>query len=371
MRARRAMKVHLPAWLATVGLVLWIAAPIALVSSLTVRSATSPVYSPTEVLVSVERATGVLRRPVAIELRWASGTDVLAPSWTGLVGAVLTPTGTAVNNGTPVVVIDGITRRAAITTAPFYRSLTVGSTGADVADLNAFLRSMTFDASDSASFTRQTLAAVRSFAASIGVPDSRKVLAFSPGWVVFIASAGVISNSHLRVSAPAPAPGDTIFTLAPALVGAALVEPASAKAAPSDDAKVDAPKTPLAPSEVAAPGEKLLVGDVEIKLNDSRQLVAPESLPLLAAQLTPNGRYSNAVLALTFKQGQWLVPAPAVILKGDGHACVEISENGRRSTIDVAPLAAQDGRVAIEAQLTSSTKVAIYPPNVAVPCRSK
>lgn len=370
MRNRRASSARMRGWLAAAGLLIWIIAPLSLVIVLTVRSGTSPLHVPSEVLVSVEQASGELRRPIAIELQWAPATDVIAPAWSGVVGNILAPAGASVTDGTPLAVVDGITRVAVASTMPFYRPLNQNASGPDVKSLNTFLRSQNFAAPESEVFNRQTLLAVRAFAASIGVPDANQISAFSPDWVIYLPGEGIISAPTLLVSAPAPAPGEPIFTLAPALIGAALVSSSSADSAPPDSEDRAALSEPPVPSEIAATGETLAIGETELDLDESRQFVSLEDLAGLAAEVSGEPRYTSAVLSLKLNEGQWLVPSPAVIIDASGAACVEIAKENRREIVAVTPLATIDGRIAIAGELDASSQVAIYPPNVRVSCRS-
>lgn len=355
-------------WLTVGGLLVWTALPMGIVAVLTVQSATATVYPRSNVLVSPEPGTGEIRRPVGIELRWTPGTDLIAPAWNGVVVKVLAGVGTEVTNGTPLLVVDGVTRVAAATTEPFYRMLELGAVGTDVQDLNAFLRSRSFAAPESNLFTRQTLSAVRSFAAAIGVPSASRVSSFDPAWVIFLPTAGTIAESHALLGAPAIGPGEPVFGLAPSLVEAALVTPVASSGGTENPDQKDENKA-LDPTATALPDESLSVGDVALKLTKARQYLADESLPVLAKQVPANTRTVSAVLTLSLKADQWLVPAPAVILDANGVACVHVAEGDSYRSIVVSPMTTFDGRTAVEGSINQSTKVIVYAPDVAVSCK--
>jgi len=149
-------------------------------------------------------------------IRAESGTPtvVKAPSWNGLVTAVHVAAGDTVSDGTPVVSLDGIVRKLAVTEAPFHRFLTANDSGDDVVALHDLLHRWGHLAeipSRPGLFQSRTRTAVRSLAAEIGA-DSR-TRSFDPAWLVWAPDAAelAVATVSLEVGAAAPQHSEIIL----------------------------------------------------------------------------------------------------------------------------------------------------------------
>ena len=151
--------------------------------------------------------------------------QVKAPSWNGLITAVHLAPGDTLGDGTDVVSIDGIVRRAAVTEFPFHRALTSNDRGADVEQLHELLVRWGHLAEMPSSpdrFRYRTTVAVRSLAAELG-GDSRTRF-FDPSWLIWLPSGEefVIARLGLAVGEAAPGLAATIIESDFGIVGYSL-----------------------------------------------------------------------------------------------------------------------------------------------------
>lgn len=358
---------------AAIGLIIWIASPIVAVALMSIRTASVTGEEPRAVYVKPEPNEGEVSRPIALGLEWGSPPSLVAPGWSGVVDFVGATPGSPLSHGAVVASVDGIDRLAAQTERPFTRVLTEQDSGDDVVQLNAFLRSLNIASPEGAKFTRGTTIAVRALAAKIGVPNANSVTSFDPAWVVYLSAPGVVQSNELTVATPAPAAGESIVTLAPALSRAVLTT-ASTSAAPAEvkDLDSDSPSessAPLEPTIQAVDGEILSVADVDVALGDDGQTVAADALAGLAAAVAPGAKTVPAVLRLNAKPGQWVLPASAVIYDEAG-ACVLVKATGDHDrSVPVSVAATSNGTVVVSGELSLGNLVGIYPPGMSVSCR--
>lgn len=353
--------------LSVTGVLLWIVLPLALFGFVTMRTATTSVEPPRAAYVTVESATASTTRPIALGLQWDAGKILVAPSWSGVVQEVLVGEGDEIADGSPVVRIDGIIRRAVTTPFPFSRQMTTDDTGSDVSMLNDYLRAHGYSATEGRRFGWDTLVGVRAFAGDIGVPQSSSVTSFDPSWVIFLAGSGAVQEVDFKVGAPAPSPGDDIVTLKSSLVDAVLLE--SAPLSEDNSKDTTASVAPVEPTTKATEGEALVVNGETLALADDRQRVSPDSLGGLAAMVDDGSRSVVAVLRTEATPGQWVLPVPGVIVDPRGATCVKVRNDDGVLSVPVTVVGNADGRVVVSGNLKSADSIAIYPTSISVSCK--
>jgi len=181
-------------------------------------------------------ATGTARQvtgeqAVRIIPAWDEGKAIYAPAWNGVVTAVYASTDATLHSGDRVAAVDNIDRIAYASATPFYRAISDGEIGPDVAALNQMLVTLGYlDAlpSDPSLATFATSQAVRALAAKLGVTSSSTT--FDPGWVVWLPSDPFpLASLNLSGGQQAPPPGSAIgagqSTLTGATIAAAGQEP--------------------------------------------------------------------------------------------------------------------------------------------------
>ena len=365
LRERKASR-RLLKWLGVTGMLLWVALPLVLFGVLTARSATTSVEPQRPAYVNVEPATASTTRPIALGLHWDTGKSLVAPSWSGVVQEVLVRDGDEIADGSAVVRIDGIVRRAAQTPLPFSRPLSAEDTGDDVRILNDYLRVHGYAATDGDRFGWDTRVGVQAYAKDIGVLDADSVGSFDPSWVVFLPDAGVVQKVDFRVGAPAPAPGVEIVTLRSSLVDAVLLESAPPDNDSPDDGGVRS--GPVEPTISAATNEALVVSGETVGLAEDRQRVKPDYLKDLANMVADGSQSLVAVLQTDAAPGQWVVPVPGVIIDPSGATCVKVRSNDGVSTVPVSIVGTTDGRMVVSGDLEAADSIAVYPTSVSITC---
>lgn len=259
-RSRGQPGVKILRWIVgTVAVVAWIGLPVALASILTARSERS-VQSPPIVsawLPVGETEPDMDRKVIAVGTLGAAP-PLLAPAWTGLVEQVDLRPGEPLRSGEVVAVVSGIPRLALHTARPFHRTLGYDDRGADVAELNAWLRARGLEASEGDRFGAATRRGVRDLRQELHVPEPEADPAppappagdpgappgegaapapppaptvdtagtFDPGWVVYLPRPEVIvSTVNLQVGAPVAPPGSVVAEVEADVASVRLVQP--------------------------------------------------------------------------------------------------------------------------------------------------
>jgi hypothetical protein len=105
---------------------------------------------------------------------WVTEVALVAPAWAGTITDVFVTPGDTITEGAPIAQVDGVARVAAATDIPMYRSLGLNDRGADVEQVQQFLRRIeVLDAAaalQSGVYDRPTREAVSRLAALLGVP---------------------------------------------------------------------------------------------------------------------------------------------------------------------------------------------------------
>lgn len=350
-----------------VGVVVWIVAPVVAVAVLLTASDRQSIVSAEEqAWVSVEPASASTTRTAAVQLLWEPSTVLRAPAWSGMIVRVLLEPGMPLTSGTSVVDIDGISRRAYATDAPFFRSLAVGDEGSDVRALNGILAS--FGApEESDRFGWSTLRALRAFAAEIGVPRADEVTAFDPGWVIHLPASGAVTVGSVDLVAGERAPdqGAEIALGATALTAGRLVGTATEESAEHLSRAEYATATDqlaITPEQ----GETVSYRGTLLTVVDGGWLAAGD-LEILRADLTGQPASIPVVLERPSSSDEFALPASAVSAGTVSEVCSRDDEDQPR-VIEVEVVAGSSGEVTVRAPaLAADAEVRIPSPSVA-PC---
>ncbi|GEC75526.1 hypothetical protein [Microbacterium maritypicum] len=374
------------------GLAAWITAPVVLFAVLTTQVLTAADIEQKPIYVAAMKAEGSLNRPISLSVRWSAPLEVVAPAWNGLVQQVLVKPGDVLKDGTPVVTVSGVKILAAVMEYPLARPLSSGDVGPSVRMLSAYLNARGQDAGPGDRFDDRMLAAVRGYAAEIGVEHSNEVTAFDPGWVLYVASERTVTEVELTVATPVPNQGTTVMRLAPQATEAVLVADGaqaeettsennnadeSAGAAPSPDGNppddnpssdAESGAVSLAPV-TASPAEELIIGGEPIPLDDTRTRVSDEGLSLLSTLGSATADILAANLVQDASDGQWLVPAASLISSG-ADSCVFVQRVGKQMELDATAIVSISGKVAIKAPIRRDDKIVVFPLQKKMTCDS-
>jgi hypothetical protein len=347
----------------SLGIAFWLLVPVMAIGILLSRSAAATIDPPRAVWTEVDVAGAELQTDVGLGLTWASPSPAVAPAWNGMLQEILVNRGDPVANGTPLFLIDNIQRVAAEMPIPFSGPLAINDSGPAVSALNDFLTTQGFDAQTGDTFTNSTLRAVRDFAATLGVPNSREVDHFDPAWVVFLDSPAVVqSTEEAVVGAPAPSPGTPVIVFEPQ-VASALLLPASVAASNgtgsaswSDSDAIQADQS-----------QTLRVLAHELPLNETRDRVAPEGLVDLSRLASPEAIAIPGALARAPKANEWVVPSAAIVTGSGGETCVIVGPDQKVPTA-ITIVAQSTVGVVITGDLDADDRIAIIPPQEAHSC---
>lgn len=309
-------------------LVIAIVLPLSGIAVLTMRDSNNKLNSARPLWVAAQPAEEETRQAVDIVLEWRPAPALLAPDWTGTVTAVEEIPPEGLRSGNTVASIDGVSRIAANTSVPFYRTLSAGDRGTDVSALNDLLQRLGFAAGEGDRFVWATLVGVRSLALSIGVLGSSQVTAFEPSWIVYLPSEGMTGEEiSLDVGAPAPVAGTAL--IAPTLrltSGTLTAAGAVVSDSSSDSTEIDVttPVDAIVPDStkfLLSDGEVVSAAGHELALSDP-STVAPEALALLSDGLQLGARSARALVMSPPQAGAILVPSSAIYTTADGATCV-------------------------------------------------
>ncbi len=358
------------AWLAVLGAIVWVAAPVtAAIILVQAADRQQLVEQGQELWVTVTPAVSDSQRTLSVDLLWQSSGTLRAPSWSGLIQSVNIAPGGEVKDGDPVAVVDGVERRAFHTAAPLYRPLSVGDTGADVSDVKRILAPYGSQ-SEGDRFDYAALRASRAYAESVGVKDLRAVSSFDPAWIVYLESDSSLSLSSvdLEVGTVAPPTGSAMASGVIALAAARLTQQAESSL-DEDDALESEPafvqrtdETYVAPST----NEAITYRDLTLVADASGWLDAA-SVELLREAVTGRPPRLAASATTPPNVGDVVVPAAAVSSADAPTVCARV-EN-RAAELAVIVIAGTNGTSVIRAEgLGSEAQVRLPSPGV-TPCR--
>jgi hypothetical protein len=343
---------------ATGGLILWIAAPIALVGTLTVASAGLRVVETDQPSWVQASSVGTsVSRQVRLSVEWSKPVSAVAPAWSGLVRSVMVSPNSTVNSGDAVARIDGTTRLAWHSPEPFYRALRLGDSGDDVAALQALLQSRGLPSDTSGKFGAATSRGVSALAKDLGAPSNGAI--FQPEWLVYLPTPSLeVQEVALSVGTLAPSAGVPVFVGEPVILSARLVSDPSLEASGERHAVV------------ALPDETLRVGKQVIELSEDRTSVSPDGLLVMSALLRADDEMVVGTLDRTLIADAVEVPAAAVHTDSIGSTCVRVRRDEVQSTIAVEVIAGSGGRAAVVGDLQPGDYVGVAIIGVTAVCVS-
>jgi hypothetical protein len=242
-------------------------------------------------------------------MRWSGARQLYAPSWSGIVLSVSAKAGQTLTTGSPVAVIDGVTRLAVASAIPFYRTLAMGSEGPDVAMLRLALFDLGLGSyGSSETFDTSLRAGIRLLCSIIGCPPNSAV--FDPSWFVFLPSAQFkVQSVQLAVDQPAPQPGQVIAASTQALTGFTVGQQAGTTAASGTFPD-------------SGQGYEFRYGDVTIPLTRAFRPADKSSVRKLAAAVSPGTSSIEGTVQLIHPKIVSEVPATALVTGASGGACV-------------------------------------------------
>ncbi len=231
---------------------------------------------------------------------------------------------------------------------PFYRSISPGVQGEDVAELHRLLvltgalNQLPTEPQVAAVSTGQAIAEL---AASIG---AARTTTFDPAWVVFIPEADLVAESvELRAGQPAPPQGTVIITTPGRVVSARLV--------PADQS----PITFEAGVDYIA-----VVDKEELSIDTGTLSIAEKDLPRLRP--SPDAvRDGIAVLTRRRTPLQTLaVPSSAVMTNERGTLCLWLSEAEAYRAAEITVAGARGGVTNVATGLQASQELLVNPSQV-------
>lgn len=314
----------------------WIVVPVAVASWVISQERSSVTQMSVPVWIPATATGDTVTHATTVVTVWEPANQIIAPAWAGLIQSVILSPGDDVSTGTPVLVVDGVTRLAVNSTIPFSRTLERGDTGPDVAALNAVLIALDRPASDGATFGAATAASITSLAVAIGAGETAT---FDPSWFLYLpVASGVAATLSLDIAAPVPPPGTTVVTLQQHLLAARAVpqEAVSSDGASSQtgsDADVSGGTQPPAidPSQYYTDlpeGTTVRVGEQDLGSVATDGALGADALAALSALSSLGDTSSSAVidgaLVEPLPGGSTTVPADAVVTGPDGTMCVLI-----------------------------------------------
>lgn len=338
----------------TLGALLWLALPIAAYSYLTSVASERSLNPAVDVWSPVEPTESATRTTISIVIERADGTDVFAPSWTGLVESTTIVPRAVIASGAELATISGIDRVAYASDRPFSSVLKRDDEGTQVAQLNQLLRDRGFDAPESDYFGLRTLLALREFADSLGVQDSDDIESFDPSWLVYLPSSPVtVDEASIFVGAPAPAAGESIAKTRPEIVSARFDAETDSTAATDD-----APEVVTNPF-TAPDGGSLEIGSVALPIGPDRTSLDPSAFAQLATLVAAGQSRVEATLVAPAPEGDWALPSQAVVVDEEGRACVVLRTGSSISVADVEVRSSDLGRSYVSGAIPAGADVLV------------
>ena len=236
---------------------------------------------------------------------WGDATVVRSPGGQGVVTSISVQAGSEVVTGSYLYTSNDVATVAAATATPFYRSLKGGDRGADVAQLQGFLRDSGYYEGDvDGVFGSGTGAAVAALAEDLGVrPTTRQ---FDPSWVAWLPSEPyVVGESSLATGGGVPSIGEIILVSKLPLLRVTISE-------------IDPALPPLLDAEYV-----VTVGSATVAIDEEGMTVTdPRSLE---DELGIDDGPTVAQLHLASPEVVVVVPSAAIQTGPDGGLCVWVA----------------------------------------------
>ncbi|MGE3074197.1 MAG: hypothetical protein AB7N24_13165 [Dehalococcoidia bacterium] len=309
--------------------------------SITKSSANPLLTAPTPRTVTDERQLRILATAIP-------GPEVAAGVTRGTITSVSATPGEALADGAVLFQVDGIDRIGFASSVPFYRTISVGTEGEDVAELHRLLVSLELLDSPPSEPEVATFATGQAVADLAGLLGAPRTTTFDPGWVIFLPAEDLVADSvNLKVGQQAPPQGQVIITTPGTVTSARLVS---------------GNQEPLN----FAPGVEYVavVDGEELAIDTTSQSIAEADLPRLRA---PKETERDGIPALTRRKvplQALAVPSSSVMTNPAGTLCLWLPEgNGYRSTT-VTVAGARGGVTNIASGLDASQQVLANPAQV-------
>ena len=236
----------------------------------------------------------------------------------------------------------------------FWRDLSLGATGEDVAALQAFLLEKGVldlgGEEPDGGYGPATAAAVRQFSLELGysssTPDTRS------DWFLWMPEPGfVVSDIQFSLGSPPPPAGTTILSSTQSVVDAKILGPDGQPVLRDDEL----PRT-------------LLLGDVELDAVVVDGMVVIEAPELLDAALLDDQLTARGALFLRTPVRLVTVPASAVLTGVSGTTCVLVGESPDRIVDRAVEVVSSSGNQAeLAAGAISESEPVIANPRAALP----
>jgi hypothetical protein len=309
--------------------------------SVTERSASPFLSSPTSRTITDERQVRIMATAIP-------GPEVAAGPARGTITAVGVAPGDTLTDGAVLFQVDGIDRIGFASSIPFYRPISPGTEGPDVAELHRLLLLKGLveelpDDPETASFA--TGQAIADFAESLG---AGRTTTFDPGWAVFLPAPDLAAATvSLKVGQPAPSQGAVIITTPGTVTSARL---ASGNQEPLN----------------FAPGVEYIaiVHGEEFAIDTATQSIAEADLPRLRS---PKETERDGIPALTRRKTPpqaLAVPSSAVMTNEQGTLCLWLPDGKEYRAVTVTVAGARGGVTNIASGLEASQQVLSNPAQV-------
>ncbi len=311
-------------------------------------AAASPSIRP--VLVDARQTQLDGRVPATAELKWADGTSVMAPAWSGIVTAVALTAGQPVRSGAVVARVDEIDRLAVRSPRPFHRVLREGDRGDDVVMLRQVLRELGHPvaAQPQDRYDRQVTQAVRKLEATLTRAPGGGSGVFDPSWLCWLGSEDLVAHEVLLAPGQAaPALGEPIVKGQPKLQAVAVKV--------ADTVRLrDEPY-------------RFHYGDVAVDL-DPKRSAAGDAVAALGKAVDPKATSIEGQLRLVDRYTAVSVPVTAVQADAEGGHCLHLHLADGYRTVEVTVLGGGIGTAEVVFTAEGDARVLANPAQMGLAC---
>lgn len=299
----------------------------------------------------IERTTLVETQDVDGTLGYGGTRTVTAAgrgtlTWLAAPGAVL-------SRGRPVYRVDDKPVPLLYGRLPLYRTLSDGTKGDDVEQLERNLRALGYTGfTVDETYGAGTAAAVKRWQDDLGLPETGRV---QPG-------AAVVASGRIRVAERKANVGDRTGGPVLTYTGTTRVVTVDLDVRYQRLVKKGAGVRVELPSDGTVKGEVTEVGKVAAKAKEDQP--ATVGIEISVGSQKSLGSYDKAPVTVSFTanrhRGVLAVPIGALLAQGDGGYAVQVVENGRVRTVPVETGVFTDGRVEISGSgLAEGMKVGV------------
>ncbi|MCQ3813739.1 MAG: hypothetical protein KTU85_04880 [Acidimicrobiia bacterium] len=291
---------------------------------------------------------------VSVHVALAEPKVITSPFHGGVVSASYVSAGDEIAHGDRVLQIDGIDRLAIKSSVPFWRDLSLGDMGEDVAALQAFLLKkgvLDLDGEEpEGQYGQATAAAVRQLSLDLGYSSSTPDM--HSDWFLWMPEFSiVVSDIWFSVGSPPPPAGSTLLSSTQSVVDARILGADGQPVLRNDGL----PRT-------------LQLGDVELAAVVVDGMVVIEAPEFLDAALVDDQMALRGALRLRTPVHLVTLPASAVITGVSGATCVLIGASPDRNVVRTVEVVSSSGNQAEMAtgKIRESEPVVVNP-RVALP----